>query len=157
MLGKRTRNTFAAVFINKLITTMKKIFLFLMLCSFFFTSIAENPMSNEIGVRVIFSPMLRDSGEPFVPGGNQPFPRTPILAPTVYLDNHTLLFGTVFGDDIEVQLLDPDTMEDDVPTVVYATTLTAGDDEITLPSSYTGEYGIRLVVGNWYFIGIVDL
>jgi len=124
---------------------MKKIFL---LCLALLTFVCAN--AEEVKV------VLKPHG-PIVSNGEHQFPRNPVEAPDVYLDSHTLLFDTVFGDDIVVQLLDPDTMEDDVPTVVYATTLTAGDDEITLPSSYTGEYGIRLVVGNWYFWGYVNL
>ncbi|MCR4919209.1 MAG: hypothetical protein K5928_05255 [Prevotella sp.] len=86
-----------------------------------------------------------------------PFPRTPILAPTVYLNDHTLLLCTEFEEDIEVQLLDPDTMDDDEPTVVYSVNVPAGTQQVALPDTYTGEYGIRLVFGQWYFIGVINL
>ena len=90
-------------------------------------------------------------------GMGNPIPRTPILAPTVYLDDHTLILYTEFEEAIEVQLLDPDTMDDDEPTVVYSVAVPAGIQQVALPSTYTGEYGIRLVVGQWYFIGVIDL
>ncbi len=89
--------------------------------------------------------------------GNHSTPRTPILAPTVYLDDHTLILYTEFEDAIEVQLLEHDTMDDDEPTVVYSVSVPAGTQQVVLPSTYTGGYGIRLVVGQWYFIGYVDL
>ena len=135
---------------------MRKTFImFALCCSLATSNIAATPEQHNGEMIALVA--VCNAGKPGSASGYTPFPRTPILAPTVYLDNHTLWFDTVFEEDIEVQLLDPDTMEDDVPTVVYSTTLTAGDDEITLPSTYTGEYGIRLVVGNWYFIGIIDL
>ena len=56
-----------------------------------------------------------------------------------------------------MQLLDPDTLDDDEPTVVYSVNVPAGTQQVALPDTYTGEYGIRLVVGNWYFIGVINL
>lgn len=90
-------------------------------------------------------------------GMGSPLPRTPILAPTVYLDDHTLILYTEFEETIQVQLLDPDTMDDDEPTVVYSINVPAGTQQVALPDTYTGEYGIRLVVGQWYFIGEITL
>ncbi len=110
------------------------------------------------GTKINFVVMA--AGNPVSQGGglgNHSTPRTPILAPTVYLDDHTLILYTEFEDAIEVQLLDPDTMDDDEPTVVYSVAVPAGIQQVALPSTYTGEYGIRLVVGNWYFIGVINL
>ncbi len=89
--------------------------------------------------------------------GYKPLPRTPIQPPTVYLDGHTLILYTEFEETIQVQLLDPDTVDDDEPSVVYSVNVPAGTQQVALPSTYTGEYGIRLVVGNWYFIGVINL
>ena len=90
-------------------------------------------------------------------GTGNSHPRTPIQAPTVYLDGHTLSFLYAFSEDIEVQLLDPDTLDDDEPTVVYSTAMYAGAQTVNLPTTYTGDYVLRLVVGSWYFIGEITL
>ena len=137
---------------------MKKFYALCLLLLFCAKSIAEDENNHYAGVMVPFTVKAAGPG-PIHNGsaGSASHPRTPMATPTVYLDGHTLLIYTEFEETIEVQLLDPNTLEDDEPTVVYSTTLTAGDDEIMLPSTYTGEYGIRLVVGNWYYIGYIVL
>ena len=81
----------------------------------------------------------------------------PVSSPDVYYLGHTIYIYTVFTEDIDLQLLDPDTVDDDEPTVVYTTEVRAGTQIVYLPTTYTGDYAIRLVVGDWYFIGVISL
>ena len=109
------------------------------------------------GVQVPLTVMANGAGNPNPSSGHGSRPRTPVQAPTVYLDGHTLTFLYAFSEDIEVQLLDPDTLDDDEPTVVYSTAMYAGAQTVNLPTTYTGDYVLRLVVGSWYFIGEITL
>ncbi len=133
---------------------MKKLFLLFMLC---ITATAAGATVPDTAIKINLVTELNTHGGPDGSVGHTPYPRTPILAPTVYLDDHTLILCTEFEEDIEVQLLDPDTMDDDEPTVVYSVNVPAGTQQVALPDTYTGEYGIRLVVGQWYFVGTVCL
>ena len=56
-----------------------------------------------------------------------------------------------------MQLLDPETVDDDEPTVLYSITMYAGVQTVNLPTTYTGDYVLRLIVGQCYFIGEITL
>ena len=79
------------------------------------------------------------------------YPKSPDETPTVYLDDHTLSFSYAFSDIVPIELLDEDGI------VVYTDWLAPGQTSLVFPSTFTGEYIIRLTVGSVYYIGVVDL
>jgi hypothetical protein len=74
-------------------------------------------------------------------------------APEVYLDDHTLSFS--YNNGYILELIDA-SMGDE-GTVVY--TAVIPEDVLTwqLPADITGDYIIRLVLGNWAFVGEIEL
>lgn len=83
------------------------------------------------------------------PGGNGN-PRTPIEVPLVYIEDYTLTFETNHPDYVL-------TLKDRDGYVVYTTTVFTTDPEVILPSTLSGNYEINLVMGNWLFIGGINL
>ena len=71
-------------------------------------------------------------------------------APTVYLDDYTLYIDNPNGYTIEIV-----NEEDD--TVVYTDVIPAEVTTWQLPSTLSGSYGIRLITGNWAFVGEISL
>ena len=80
-------------------------------------------------------------------------PKAPMRAPEVYLDDHTLSFSCNNGYTLELI----DTTEGDEDTIVYSDFIP--EDVLTwqLPSYLAGNYTIRLIYGNWLFVGNVEL
>ena len=77
-------------------------------------------------------------------------PKNPITAPTVYIDNYTLLFEV---DHPEYVLYIKD--EDD--NVVYSTVVYSTQTQVVLPSTLSGNYQIELVMDYWLFTGWINL
>lgn len=80
-------------------------------------------------------------------------PKAPMRAPEVYIEDHTLTFS--YNNGFTLELVDP-TMGDE-GTVVYSTVI---PEEITtwqLPATLSGDYILRLVYGNWAFVGEIEL
>lgn len=77
-------------------------------------------------------------------------PKTPMLAPTVYIDDYTLLFEV---DHPEYVLYIKD--EDD--NVVYSTVVNSTQTQVVLPSTLSGNYQIELVMDYWLFTGWINL
>ena len=67
------------------------------------------------------------------------------------LSNNVLIFDHAFSDVIPVELID----END--NIVYTTWLMPGETTITLPSSLTGNFTLRLTIGAFYFLGDITL
>ena len=83
-------------------------------------------------------------GTPIGSGGN---PKSPIQAPIVDLDDHTLYFTTsCVGDTLQL-------VQNDV--VVYSTVI--ADDEVDLPETLTGEFEIQIIQDEWLFYGVIEL
>lgn len=83
-------------------------------------------------------------GTPIGSGGN---PKSPIQAPIVDLDDHTLYFTTsCVGDTLQL-------VQNDV--VVYSTII--ADDEVELPETLTGEFEIQIIQDEWLFYGVIEL
>lgn len=80
-------------------------------------------------------------------------PKAPMRAPEVYLDDHTLSFS--YNNGYTLELID--TTEGDEDTIVYSDFIP--EDVLTwqLPSYLAGNYTIRLIYGNWVFVGNVEL
>lgn len=77
-------------------------------------------------------------------------PKSPIVPPTVYLEDNTLSF---VPDHPEYVLY----IKDEDEEVVYSTVVTSAETQVTLPTYLTGSYKIELVMGNWLFTGYITL
>ena len=78
------------------------------------------------------------------------YPKTPITAPKVYIDDYTLLFEANHPEYVLY-------IKDENETVVYSTVVTSATKEVVLPSTLSGDYEIDLVMDNWYFWGYIEL
>ena len=78
------------------------------------------------------------------------FPRTPITAPIVYIDDYTLLFE---ANHPEYAL----NIKDENNVVVYTTVVYSTQTQVILPSTLSGDYQIELVVNKYYFCGYINL
>lgn len=77
-------------------------------------------------------------------------PKSPLQAPTVYIEDYSLAFVAGHPDYV-LNIKD----EDDV--VVYSSIVTSAETLVTLPSSFSGEYVIELTMGSWIFTGWIEL
>ena len=76
--------------------------------------------------------------------------RTPMQPPHVFIDGHTLFMQYV-PFDVTLEILDGS------GSVVYTTFVAANTPSVTLPSTLSGDYQIRLIEGYWYFYGWIHL
>ena len=83
------------------------------------------------------------------PGTND-YPRSPMLVPTVYIDDYTLLFA---ADHPEYVLY----IKDENNNVVYSTVVSSTQTQVILPSTLSGDYQIELVVNNLLYKGWIEL
>ena len=82
--------------------------------------------------------------------GTNGFPRTPITAPIVYIDDYTLLFEVNHPESVLY-------IKDEDDNVVYSTVVYSTQPQVVLPSTLSGDYQIELVVGNLLFKGWINL
>jgi len=82
--------------------------------------------------------------------GGAPTPKSPMQPPTVYLDDHTLYIDNPNGYTIEI-------VDEEDDTVVYTNVIPAEVTTWQLPSTLSGTYIIRLISGNWMFVGEISL
>lgn len=80
-------------------------------------------------------------------------PRMPKRGVTVYQSGHTLLLNNYQGYVIE--LIDIQDGENGI--AVYTSFIPANVSRWQLPSNLTGDYLIRLVLGNWAYVGWIEL
>ena len=117
------------------------------------SGIASNVATEQNSGRKIFLYSILEVGyiDPVQIGGHKP--KAPMRATEVYLDDHTLSFS--YNNGYTLELID--TTEGNEGTVVYSDFIP--EDVLTwqLPSYLTGDYTIRLVYGNWAFVGEVEL
>lgn len=78
------------------------------------------------------------------------FPKTPLGAPKVYIDDYILLFETNHPEYIL-------NIKDENNNVVYSTVVPSTQTQVILPSTLSGNYEINLVMGNWLFTGWINL
>ena len=79
-----------------------------------------------------------------------PIPKSPMQAPTVYIEDYTLSFA-VGHPEYVLQITDED------GDVVYTTTIFSSLTDVILPSTLSGNYEIQLTMGNWLFTGYITL
>ena len=77
-------------------------------------------------------------------------PKMPMLAPTVYIDDYTLLFAVDHPDYVLY-------IKDEDDNVVYSTVVYSTQTQVVLPSTLSGDYQIELVMGYWLFKGFFSL
>lgn len=87
-----------------------------------------------------------DEEQPLGPGN----PKTPITAPTVYIDDYTLLFEANHPEYVL-------NIKDEDDNVVYTTTVYSTQTQVVLPSTLSGDYQIELIMGYWHFTGWINL
>ena len=79
------------------------------------------------------------------------YTKTPTLAPTVYIDDYTLLFEATHPEYVLY-------IKDENNNVVYTTTVYSTQTQVILPSSLSGDYKIQLDFGgNYFFVGKIEL
>ncbi len=104
-----------------------------------------NAVSPHLGLPIPFqSGRIR----PTKPG--TPNPKSPVLAPTVYIDGNVLTFETPC-DGCVLQLVDED---DDV---VYTTIIPAGTTTLVLPATLEGTFELQIIDGEWMFYADIEL
>jgi len=82
------------------------------------------------------------------PTNKPPFPKSPILIPEVDLEGYTLtFFDSCVGCTLQLVNADDE--------VEYSTVISS--DTLVLPSALEGEYEIRIVCGDHYFYGFIEL
>lgn len=77
-------------------------------------------------------------------------PKTPIIAPKVYIDDYTLLFEANHPEYVL-------NIKDEGDNVVYTTTVYSTQTQVVLPSILSGDYKIELVMGYRLFKGWINL
>ena len=73
-----------------------------------------------------------------------------MMVPTVYIDDYTLLFEANHPDYVL-------NIKDEDGDVVYSTVVSSTQTQVVLPSTLSGNYQIQLVMGNWMFMGWINL
>ena len=76
--------------------------------------------------------------------------KSPMRPPVVYIEDHTLAF---VADHPEYIL----NIKDEDGEVVYTTTVFSTQTQVVLPSILSGDYEVNLVMGNWLFVGWINL
>ena len=119
------------------------------------SSIANDVVTNtnfgrQVFLHSIYTPVGYD--DPYEDGAIRR-PKSPMHAPEVYLDDHTLSFSYNNGYTLELV----DTSMGDEETVVY--TAAIPEDVLTwqLPATLSGNYTLRLIFGNWAFVGEIEM
>ena len=81
---------------------------------------------------------------------DNPHPKSPVLAPTVYIDGYELTFETPC-DGCTLQLVDEDN------DVVYSIVIPIGTTMIYLPSTLSGTFELQIISGDWLFYADIEL
>ena len=80
-------------------------------------------------------------------------PKAPMHAPEVYLEGHTLSFSYNNGYTLELVEIS----EDGDEVTAYTEMIPEGVMTWQLPATLSGDYTLRLVYGNWAFVGDIEL
>jgi hypothetical protein len=118
---------------------MKKLLLFLFGAFFLSTSLSAQ-------VLVPLTVCIEENEQPIGDGN----PKTPVTVPKVYIDDYTLLFETNHPEYVLY-------IKDENDNVVYSTVISSIQTQVVLPSTLSGNYEINLVMGNWLFVGEINL
>ena len=123
----------------------KKLFLiFGLILMFSLGSVAQNPSEpdpEQVPLRVKPVNPTQTSG---------PIKRSPVMAPTLCIEDHTLYFITPC-DGCLLQLLNED------GEVEFAIEIPEESETLTLPFYLEGEYELQIIRGNFCFFGFIEL
>lgn len=123
----------------------KKLFLiFGLILMFSLGSVAQNPSEpdpEQVPLRVKPANPTQTSG---------PIKRSPVMAPTLCIEDHTLYFITPC-DGCLLQLLNED------GEVEFAIEIPEESETLTLPFYLEGEYELQIIRGNFCFFGFIEL
>lgn len=84
------------------------------------------------------------------PIGEQTHPKSPLMPPSVSLEDHTLYFETPC-DGCTLNIVDENNV------VIYTLVIPTGTTSLVLPSTLSGEFTIEIIRGNYLFYGTIDL
>ena len=122
----------------------KKLFLiFGLILMFSLGSVAQNPSEpdpEQVPLRV----------KPLNPINTKPINRSPVMAPTLCIEDHTLYFITPC-DGCLLQLLNED------GEVEFSIEIPEESETLTLPFYLEGEYELQIIRGNFCFFGFIEL
>lgn len=121
---------------------MNRIFIKLLLGCFFI--LYTHPSVLVASTPVVLDVYIEDPTEIL-----NPRPKSPIIPPSVSLDDHILYFDTPC-DGCTLNIVD----ENDL--VVYTTVIPTGTTSLVLPSTLSGEYIIEIIRGNYCFWGLIE-
>ena len=113
--------------------------------------VVTNPNSGtQVFLQTIFvCPVGYDDPMPTTPNK----PKAPMHAPEVYLEGHTLSFSYNNGYTLELVEIS----EDGDEVTAYTEMIPEGVMTWQLPATLNGDYTLRLVYGNWAFVGEIEL
>ena len=120
----------------------KRVFLFLCIVTMLLT-LPVSPLAAQR--RIPFSIGYVDPTEPGVQ-----FPKSTVIAPTVYIDGYALMFDTPC-DGCTLQLVDEDN------DVVYSIVIPVGTTTLYLPTDLEGTFELQIICGEWLFYGEIEL
>ena len=127
---------------------MKKSILFFFMVLFTISLVAQNPQGN--GNNGNGKPVPLTIKPPHQGGVNNPLPKSPILIPEVYQENHTLYFDEAI-EGCTVLLLDED--ED----IVFSDSIDVNQTSLVFPSTLSGTYELQIIQGDIIFYCYIEL
>lgn len=77
-------------------------------------------------------------------------PKTPIVPPSVSIDDHILYFNTPC-DGCTLNIVGSNNV------LVYTLVIPTGITSLVLPATLSGEYELQIISGNYIFYGTIDL
>jgi hypothetical protein len=138
---------------------MNKQFLFLVVLAILMQGVVSNKVWADGDDPIPFIILPPEGGDAPLPGGSagddngsgeHSDPKSPVQMPTVVQDGYTLyIISGCTGATL--------TLRDEFEIVVYSTVITDETDEVTLPSTLSGTYEIRLIRGSQTFVGEIEL
>ena len=93
-----------------------------------------------------FTVTIEEDDQPILHGHG----RGPIEVPLVYIEDNALTFEVNHPEYVL-------TIKDEDGSVVYSTVVYSTQTQVVLPSSLSGDYEVRLTMGNWLFTGWINL
>lgn len=113
--------------------------------------VVTNPNSGtQVFLQTIFvCPVGYDDPMPTTPNK----PKAPMHAPELYLEDHTLSLSYNNGYTLELVEIS----EDGDEVTAYTAMIPEGVMTWQLPATLNGDYTLRLVYGNWAFVGEIEL
>jgi hypothetical protein len=120
---------------------MKRRFLLLVVGALMMTTTAVAKVHVPLSVSV-----YADDETPMTHG----HPKSPIDPPLLYIEDFTLFFEAYHPDYIL-------NIKDEDGDVVFTTTVYSAQTQVVLPSTFSGDYEVELVMGNWLFTGYINL